>query len=163
MDAPPAREPTASAPSIRQLEWLSRLLDTAFALPGTRVRIGLDGLLGLIPGIGDPLGAVLSSYIIVMAARLGASRHTLLRMLGNVAIEGLVGVVPILGDVFDIAWKANVRNVALLHAERHEVGQRPRSQPQVLWLIAAALVLILLGLASFSFFLLWFLYHALRA
>jgi Domain of unknown function (DUF4112) len=163
MDSPQTSEAPPGAPVLRQLEWLSRLLDTAFPIPGTRFRIGLDGLLGLIPGIGDPLGAVLSSYIIFAAARLGAPQLTLLRMLGNVAIDGLVGAVPILGDIFDIAWKANVRNLALLHAHRKELGQRPRSQRQVLWLIAVALLLLFLGLGLVSFFILRLLYHALIA
>ena len=163
MDAPHTSEALPGVPVLRQLDWLSRLLDTAFPIPGTRFRIGLDGLLGLIPGIGDPLGAILSSYIVFAAARLGASQLTLLRMLGNVAIDGLVGAVPILGDVFDIAWKANVRNLALLHAQRKELGQRPRSQRQVLWLIAGALLLLFLGLGLVSFFVLRLLYHALIA
>jgi hypothetical protein len=163
MDSPQTSTSTPGGQGLRQLEWLSRLLDTAFPIPGTRFRIGLDGLLGLIPGFGDPLGAILSSYIIFAAARLGASQLTLLRMLGNVAIDGLVGAVPILGDVFDIAWKANVRNLALLHAQRTELGQRPRSQRQVLWLIAGALLLLFLGLGAVSFFVLRLLYHALIA
>jgi Domain of unknown function (DUF4112) len=160
MDAPPVTEATLRA-RVRQLEWFSYLLDTAFAIPGTRVRIGLDGLLGLIPGVGDLLGVVLSSYIIFAAARLGASRLTLLRMLGNVALDGLVGVVPMLGDVFDIAWKANVRNVALLRAHREELGQRTHSPRQVLWLLMTTLLLLLLSIALLSFFLLRFLYYAL--
>ncbi len=161
MDSSQIFQSSPSSPGLRQLEWLSHLLDAAFPIPGTRFRIGLDALLGLIPGIGDPLGAVLSSYIILAAARLGASWLTLLRMLGNVAIDGLVGAVPILGDVFDIAWQANVRNLALLHAQRKELGQRPRSQQQVLWLIALALLLTFLGLALISFLVLRLLYHAL--
>ncbi len=90
-----------------------------------------------------------------------ASWLTLLRMLGNVAIDGLVGAIPILGDVFDIVWQANVRNLALLHAQRQELGQRPRSQRQVLWLIALALVLTFLGLALLSFLVLRLLYRML--
>jgi Domain of unknown function (DUF4112) len=100
---------------LRRLDRLSRLLDNAFAIPGTRFRIGLDGILGLIPGIGDATGAALS---IVQAARLGLPVSTLLRMVGNVALETVVGAVPIVGDIFDIVWKANIRNMALLRGHR---------------------------------------------
>jgi hypothetical protein len=144
---------------LRHLEWLSRLLDTAFPIPGTRYRIGLDGLLGLVPGIGDSLGTLLSSYIIFMAARLGAPKQVLLIMVGNVAIEGLVGLVPILGDIFDIAWKANIRNLALLRAHAKDLGQQPRSQRRVLGLIVGALFLVMLGLTAVSVLLLRFIYQ----
>jgi len=103
---------------LRRLDRLSRLLDNAFAIPGTRFRIGLDGILGLIPGIGDATGAALSIYLIVQAARLGLPVSTLLRMVGNVALETVVGAVPIVGDIFDIVWKANIRNMALLRGHR---------------------------------------------
>jgi hypothetical protein len=103
---------------LRRLDRLSRLLDNAFAIPGTRFRIGLDGILGLIPGIGDATGAALSIYLIFQAARLGLPVSTLLRMVGNVALETVVGAVPIVGDIFDIVWKANIRNMALLRGHR---------------------------------------------
>jgi hypothetical protein len=103
---------------LRRLDNLSRLLDNAFAIPGTRFQIGLDGILGLIPGIGDATGAVLSIYLIVQAAHLGLPVSALLRMVGNVALETVVGTIPIVGDIFDIIWKANTRNMALLRGHR---------------------------------------------
>jgi hypothetical protein len=111
---------------LRRLDKLSRLLDNAFAIPGTRFRIGLDGILGLIPGIGDATGAALSIYLIFQAARLGLPVSTLLRMVGNVALETVVGAVPIVGDIFDIVWKANIRNVALLRGHRPLAAARAR-------------------------------------
>lgn len=93
---------------------LAGLLDDAFTIPGTQLRFGLDGLIGLIPGIGDLLGAGLSSFIIALAARAGAPRPVLARMAGNVFIETLIGAIPFVGDIFDFAYKANRRNVALL-------------------------------------------------
>jgi Domain of unknown function (DUF4112) len=103
---------------LRRLDKLSQLLDNAFAIPGTRFRIGLDGIMGLIPGIGDAAGAVLSIYVIVQATRLGLPVSALLRMVGNVALETVVGAVPIVGDIFDIVWKANTKNMALLRRHR---------------------------------------------
>ena len=100
--------------SDRNLDLLSHLLDDFLRIPGTQIRFGLDGIIGLIPGIGDVLGAM-ASWIIILAAWLrGVPRITLARMLVNVAIETIIGTVPILGDAFDIAWKANRRNYALL-------------------------------------------------
>ena len=84
-------------------------------------------------------------------------------MIGNVAVESLVGIVPILGDVFDIAWKANARNVALLRAHQGQLRRRERSQQQVLWLIAAVVLLIIVGLAAVSLLVLRFLYQMITA
>lgn len=134
MDDPIDKDLTAGSEEdrLRRLDKLSRLLDNAFAIPGTRFRIGLDGILGLIPGIGDATGAALSIYLIVQAARLGLPVSTLLRMVGNVALETVVGAVPIVGDVFDIVWKANIRNMALLRGHRPlaVAKARPASVPR---------------------------------
>jgi len=83
-------------------------------VPGTGVRFGLDPILGLIPGLGDVAGAALSGYLVLLAARLGAPRVVVLRMVANVAVDSIVGSVPLLGDLFDVAWKSNTRNLALL-------------------------------------------------
>ncbi|MGI4755896.1 MAG: DUF4112 domain-containing protein [Janthinobacterium lividum] len=100
--------------SDRNLDLLSHILDDFLRIPGTQIRFGLDGVIGLIPGIGDIIGAM-ASWIIILAAWLrGVPRVTLARMLANVAIETIIGTVPVLGDAFDIAWKANRRNFALL-------------------------------------------------
>jgi hypothetical protein len=108
-------DPAERAQALKRIEMLARLLDDAFQLPGTRIRIGWDGLLGLIPGVGDTATTLLSGYIIWEAKRLGISKWTLTRMLGNLGIDFLVGAVPLLGDAFDLAWKANRRNIELLH------------------------------------------------
>lgn len=120
MDNPIDKDLTAGseADRLRRLDKLSRFLDSAFAIPGTRFRIGLDGIVGFIPGIGDAIGAALSIYLIYEAARLGLPVRALLRMAGNVALETVVGTVPIVGDIFDIVWKANIRNMALLRGHR---------------------------------------------
>lgn len=113
---------------LRRLAWW---LDAAFRIPGTQQRIGVDALIGLVPGIGDTVGALLSTYIIVAAARGGASVWTVARMLGNVAVETTLGAVPIVGDLFDAAFKANLRNVALL-ADTLGRGAPPRDPTAVL-------------------------------
>lgn len=96
---------------------LAWLLDNQFKLPGTSMRIGLDGLLGLIPGIGDTIAAGLSLLILAEAVQKRVRRRTLLKMAGNIAVDWIVGLVPVLGDVFDIVFKANMRNLALLEEE----------------------------------------------
>ncbi len=99
---------------IARLDVLATLLDTAFVLPGTNVRFGLDGLLGLVPGIGDIVTTAMSLYIVHEARELGAPGHVIARMLGNVALDGIIGAVPLAGDLFDVMWRANRRNMRLL-------------------------------------------------
>jgi hypothetical protein len=99
---------------VRRLDWIATLLDTAFVVPGTKIRFGVDGLIGLVPGIGDAVTTALSLYIVHEAWQLGAPRHVLTRMLGNVVLDGVIGAVPVAGDVFDVMWRANKRNVRLL-------------------------------------------------
>ena len=127
---------------------LARLLDTAVGIPGTKLRVGLDALLGLIPGAGDAIGAALSGFIIVAAARAGATRATLLRMAGNVAIDTLIGASPVLGDLFDVAFKANARNVALLERLSAEPAAVDRGSRRLGIVMVVALVLLLVGLAT---------------
>jgi hypothetical protein len=105
--------PGALAHLRRATTWL----DDGIRVPGTSFRFGLDPLLGLIPGVGDVAGAALSAAIIAAAVRNGVSRFTLARMAGNVALDATLGTIPLLGDLFDAAWKANRRNLVLL--ERH--------------------------------------------
>jgi hypothetical protein len=114
--------PRSRAERIARIEWLSTLLDTAIVVPGTPIRFGLDALIGLVPGIGDAITTLLALYIVGEARALGAPRILIARMLANVALDGVVGAVPIAGDLFDVAWRANRRNVALLrqHLDRAE-------------------------------------------
>ena len=97
-----------------QLERLARLLDSQFAIPGTKLRFGLDALLGLVPGIGDSVGAVLSLYIVAQARAKGAPFSLLARMMWNILVDTLIGIIPLVGDLFDLTYKANNRNVRLL-------------------------------------------------
>ncbi len=107
--------------ALHRIERLGHWLDDRYRLPGTRFRLGLDGIIGLIPGLGDAVTSALSAYLIYEAWRLGASGWTLARMLGNLGFDGLVGVVPVVGDLLDIGFKSNRRNLRLLH--RHLAAQ----------------------------------------
>ncbi|WP_417616902.1 DUF4112 domain-containing protein [Oceanisphaera sp.] len=104
----------SQAAASKRLERVAWILDSAVRLPGG-FRVGLDGIIGLVPGIGDLIGAALSSYIVVEAARLKLPLRVLARMAMNVLIELVVGIIPLFGDLFDFAFKANVRNVRLLN------------------------------------------------
>lgn len=107
---------------VRRLEQLARAMDSLFVLPGTSFRVGLDGVIGLIPGIGDAAGAAISLYLVYAAHRIGAPRTLIARMLANVGIDMLAGSVPLVGDIFDFAWKANRRNMDLLRRHLRERG-----------------------------------------
>ena len=133
---------------MTRLAWL---LDNSIPLPGLKYRVGIDAILGLIPGLGDVIGVVLSSYIVREAARVGAPPSVLARMAFNVAVEGIVGLVPFVGDLFDAAWKANQRNVALLEAHLNEPQRARRSSRLfVVGLIVALIAfLALTGAAAF--------------
>lgn len=106
--------------ALERLTLLAELLDSAFVLPGTNVRFGLDAVIGLVPGIGDAISAALSAYLVYEARQLGAPRHLIVRMAGNVMLDAAVGAVPLLGDAADVLFRANQRNMALLrrHLER---------------------------------------------
>ncbi len=99
---------------IARLDALASLLDTAFFIPGTNIRFGADALIGLVPGIGDAITTLMSLYLVNEARELGVPRHVIFRMLVNVALDGVVGAVPLVGDAFDVLWRANRRNLALL-------------------------------------------------
>ncbi|MGE5465773.1 MAG: DUF4112 domain-containing protein [Methanocella sp.] len=131
---------------VRQrLQRLAWLLDNSLPLPGLGFRIGLDALLGLIPGFGDAAGVVLSSYIVHEAWKLGVPRSVLLRMWGNIIVEGVIGAIPLLGDVFDAAWKANVRNVALLEAHMRHPRRTEAASRALIVLLALTVLAIVVG------------------
>jgi hypothetical protein len=126
---------------------LTRLLDSAAGIPGTSLRFGLDPILGLVPGLGDVAGAVLSGYVVLLASRHGAPTTVIVRMLGNVVIDTVGGTVPVIGDLFDAGWKANSRNLALLERHLGQPTATKRASRAVVWGTVAALVLLGLGAA----------------
>ena len=133
---------------IKRVQVLAKLLDNSITIPGTGWKIGFDPIIGLIPGIGDLIGAVLSGYIILEAARSEVPAFTLARMLVNVGIDTLLGAVPAVGDVFDAAWKSNVMNAALLERHLAATGGAPSNKHNVLGLMAIAVIVLVLILAA---------------
>ncbi len=127
--------------SLARLRTLSRVLDDLVRIPGTRFRFGLDPIIGLVPGLGDAVGAVFSAVILLAGVRMGAPGVVLLRMAGNIALDAIVGAIPVLGDAFDFGFKANRRNLALL--ERWE--RAPASAVRRSRLLLAALLLLVLA------------------
>lgn len=106
-----------TAKLLKRAETITRIFDTAFTLPGTRRTFGLDPLMGLIPVLGDFIPAVISLNLVWTAHRLGLSRSVLTKMVANILLETAVGTIPVAGDLFDFAFKANVRNLRLLRQE----------------------------------------------
>ena len=98
---------------VRELERLAYVMDASIGIPGTKFRFGIDALVGLIPGIGDVAGVGISLYILMRARQLGVPGATQIKMLGNIAADGLLGAIPVAGDVFDAAYRANLKNVKL--------------------------------------------------
>jgi hypothetical protein len=116
---PSAGDRSPGDPAVRaklppEVEWLAQWLDTVFRIPGVGIRFGLDAILGLVPGIGDVTTSVASLYILSAAHRQNVPRITLTRMALNILLETIVGAIPLVGDLFDVCWKSNQRNVELL-------------------------------------------------
>ncbi|MCC5616341.1 DUF4112 domain-containing protein [Nostoc sp. CHAB 5836] len=163
-DSPPRFsiiEPDTKAPTLKRLRQLSRLLDNVITIPGTQIGFGLDPILGLIPIGGDFLGIMFSSYIILEAARLGVSRATLGKMVLNVIIDGLVGAIPVLGDFFDFAWRANTNNIKLLEEYLKFPSQQKSADRWFIFAVLAGLLLISIVLVALPVILIRILWNAL--
>lgn len=118
----PRYDASSRRAALDRLDLLATAFDTAFILPGTNVRFGVESLLRLVPGVGDAIASMLSFYLLYEARRLGVPRLLFARMLGNVLLEGAVGIVPVAGDAFDVFFRANRRNVALLRRHFASAG-----------------------------------------
>jgi hypothetical protein len=145
---PEALVGTHETRQLDRLRTITRVLDNAVRVPGTGIRFGLDALIGLVPGIGDAIGAIFSSFIVFHAARLGVPKSTLLRMMANVGLDTIVGEVPLLGDLFDFGWKANSRNLALLEQHLERPATARRGSKRVLLLLGAGLLVLLVGVIA---------------
>ena len=147
-------------PRLARARVVARALDSAIGVPGTKMRFGLDPILGLVPGLGDLAGAALSGYIVLVGVQLGVSRSVVIRMLGNVAIDTFVGSIPVLGDLFDASWKSNNRNVALIEAHVAAPGTtRTASRLMVGAVVLALLLLAAGGVAIVVLLVRWLLHH----
>lgn len=132
---------------IQRLRSLAWLLDNSIPLPGG-FRIGLDAVIGLVPGVGDAIGALISVYILNEARTLGAPRSVLMRMSGNIILETLVGSIPLAGDLFDAGFKANARNIVLL--ERYQLDPVGSTRSSRVFIVGFSLFLLLLAAAMIA-------------
>ena len=147
-----------TTPALKNLNSLAKLMDSQFKIPGTTIKFGLDALIGLVPGAGDFATFLISGYMITVLAKNGASGFVLARMVLNVVIDSLFGAIPVLGDIFDVAFKANQRNMKLM--QQHYVEGRHKGGA---WKVIIPMLLILLifvvGFAWLAYKLFVWLYH----
>lgn len=139
---------------------LARLMDSAFVIPGTNIKIGLDPLLGLLPGVGDAISSAIGGYIVLIASHMGVSKAVQMRMVLNLVIDAVVGAVPFVGDLLDIGWKANIKNVNLLERALADPDATRRSSR---WMVAAmAFAVFLIGAAGagLAWLVIWAVKHA---
>jgi hypothetical protein len=139
--------------ALQRAKRIARLLDSAVSIPGTSIRFGLDPIIGLFPGVGDVAGGAMSAWIILIAGQLGAPMSVLLRMVLNIVVDTAIGAVPVLGDLFDFGWKANMRNVALLEVFVDRPHAARRSSQAVAIAVAVVALLIVAGLGVGLFYL----------
>lgn len=135
----------------RGLERLSYLLDGMFRIPGTAWRFGLDALIGLIPGVGDTATALASFYILAAGVRYRVPKVTLLRMGINIGIDYLFGVIPVVGDLFDFAWKSNEMNMELIRKRATVSAAEAKQGRKSDWLFVGFIILLLIGLLVGTF------------
>ncbi|AFZ37450.1 hypothetical protein Sta7437_3968 [Stanieria cyanosphaera PCC 7437] len=150
-----------SVTKLDRLRRLSQLLDNAIGIPGTKYRIGLDPILGLLPGGGDTVTGALGAYIVVEAARMGLPKAVLWQMVGNILLDSVAGSVPVVGDLFDIGWKANVKNIALLESHLHLTSLNQKSDRIFLVGLILVLAIIVIGFAALTVFVIHWLWGVL--
>ncbi len=144
---------------LENLRTIARIFDQAFRVPGTSFRFGIDALFGFIPGLGDIAGGIVAVYALRVARQLGAPASIQLRMLGNIALDAIVGAVPLFGDLFDFAFKAQTRNLALLEQWRRTPVPTARRSKLALILMPIAIFLVFAALTALGVFLLIQLYQ----
>jgi Domain of unknown function (DUF4112) len=145
--------------SLDHLRAIAQLFDQAFVVPGTKWRFGLDALFGLVPGLGDIAGALVAVYAMRVARQLNAPPVIQLHMLSNIALDALIGMVPIAGDLFDFAFKAQTRNLALLDAHFSAPRKAARRSRRGLVFIALATVVVFATLGGLGLWMLYILFH----
>jgi len=135
---------------IRKLDTLAKLIDSQFQIPSTKIRFGLDALIGLIPGVGDFAGFVVSGYMMVVLASNGASGYVIARISLNILIDAIIGSIPFLGDIFDFAFKANERNMKLVH-EHYKEGRHQGGAWKVVVPVLLFLFLLIIGIVWIAY------------
>ncbi len=138
-----------AAVRLGHLRRFAHWMDDGIKLPLIPLRVGLDPIIGLVPGLGDAVGAVMAAWILVEAARLGASRVTLGRIVYNITVDALGGAIPLVGDIFDVAWKTNIRNVALLERQLADPARAGTADRRFVALLCGA-VLALCGVLAIA-------------
>lgn len=133
-------------PHLERLRTLSRTMDDLVRIPGTGIRVGLDPVLGLLPGAGDLIGAGVSLYALLVAGQVGAPLAVILRMAGNILLDTIVGGIPLLGDLFDVGWKSNRRNVRLLEKYLEAPSSTRRSSLLLVGGVMLVLAVIIAGI-----------------
>jgi hypothetical protein len=159
--AQPVTPTAAESEELARLRMIARVLDNAVEIPGTKFRVGLDALLGLIPGVGDVVGFVVGTYVLTTAVRLGIPKAVIGRMLLNIGTDAALGSVPLAGDVFDAAWRANSKNVALLDKAITEPREARRSSTWLLVGVGVAVFLISVAGLALAIGLAWLLVRAI--
>ncbi len=153
--------PTKHISRVNKLRRLSKVMDNAIAIPGTKIRFGLDPILGLLPGGGDTITGGLSAYIVVEAARMGLPPEVLYKMVGNILLDSFAGTIPVLGDLFDVGWKSNVKNIELL--EKHlEIAEDSKSNTLFIIGLIILLTIIILGFAAITVFTVGWLWNLIN-
>lgn len=158
--ANPGSERLLASPHLSRLRAIARVFDELVRIPGTNMRFGLDAIIGLLPGGGDLVGGAVSAYAILVAARMGAPASVILRMGLNIAIDTVVGAIPLLGDLFDASWKANRKNVALLEKYTAAPADVRRGSMAVVASTLIVLALLVIGVAAGSVWLISRLLHS---
>jgi hypothetical protein len=143
---------------LREVAYLAKLMDSRFRIPGTNLRFGLDGIIGLIPGAGDLSTFAVSSYMLWIMARNGASGFVLARMVVNVLIDAIIGSIPFVGDLFDFVFKANTRNLRLMQ-EHYQEGRHRGGAWKVIVPVLIVLFLVIVALIWLAYKLVASLFH----
>ena len=157
-----AERPVVYDQRLDRLRTLARWLDSRIRIPGTPIRFGLDAIMDVVPILGDVAGVGFSSWILLEAARMGASKSTLFHMLWNIGIDALAGVIPGLGVIFDAAWKANDRNIALLERHALKPTETRQASRRFAFVLGIGLVLMLVGAGVLGYWLLHLMSGAIR-
>ncbi|MBE9168397.1 DUF4112 domain-containing protein [Pleurocapsales cyanobacterium LEGE 06147] len=155
-------KPLPHTTKINNLRRLSQLLDNAIPIPGTGYRLGIDPILGLLPGGGDTIAGALGAYIVIEAARMGLSPKVVGQMVGNIIFDSVVGIVPVLGDLFDVGWKANVKNMALLEKHLHETQQNQKGNLLFLIGLIILLTIIVIGFTTWTVLVIRWLWNVIK-